>query len=177
MVRKVRSVYECPSCMGVAEAGNLTRLGGKVREFFRDRDGRPEPGVVIHRVLCWWCRTYHSPEEVASCMKIPDKRAVGVNGAGCSLSASAAGVLKQYSELWEFLCGPQMADGRKRQAGKLSLSCSAGRVSLTLNDPQTGQYCHLEGEAVDDLLLMAEAGLAEGNLPWRASSYGQGKRR
>lgn len=169
-------MYECPACMGITEALHLTQLGGKVRPFFRDRDGRPEPGVTVYRVLCWWCREYHPPEEVEACMKIPDKRSAAVNGHGCSLSAKASGLLGPFSELWAFLTGTPVEGGKPRQAGKLSLSCSAGRVQLTLNDPETAQYCHLEGEAVDDLLLLADAGLCDGSLAWRTSSYTPRKR-
>lgn len=171
MVRSRRFVNECPACMSVAEAHHLKDLGGKIRPFFRDRTGALEQGVIVTRVLCWWCREYHPPTEVESCMKIPEKRATTNGAAGCSLNASAAGLLSPFSELWAFLTGNAETDGKRRLPGKLSLSCAAGRLSLTLNDPQTGQYCHLDGEALDDLLLMAESGLADGSLPWRPSSY------
>jgi hypothetical protein len=162
--------------MSVQEAYDLTALGGKVRPYFRDRDGRPSPGVVITEVLCWWCRERHHPDEVEKCMALPRKPAA-VNGSASSTSKSlGAGLLSPFSELWGFLTTTQYEDGTKRQTGKLSVSCESGMLGLLLTDPETGQYAFLNGHSLDDLLLEAETRMGDGSLSWRPSRW-QGKGR
>lgn len=145
-------------------------------EYFRERDGLGRPAVKIVDVLCWWCRLRHSPEGVELCMKIPDRRADAASGTGSLSSALDAGLLTQYSEIWAFLMGTDSVTGVSRKSGSLSLKFASGMLGLSLNDQETGQYCYLNGPKLDDLLLMAEAGLADGSLPWRASN-GDSKRR
>lgn len=176
MVRKRLSVYVCPSCGVVASPFHLDAANGKSRSSFRDDRGNIMAGVFVWKVLCWWCREYHPATEVEACMKIPDRKAFPEAANGSFSSALDPGLLKQYSELWGWLTGCDGSTGKRRQPGSLSLKCSAGMVSLTLNDPATGQYCTLNLAGVDDLLLMAEAGLGDGSLPWRPSSYGNGKK-
>lgn len=175
MVRR-RTVYECPACMSLAEALNLTALGGKVRPTFSERDGRPLPGVVVRRVLCWWCREYHDPVEVETCMSLP-RKAVSANGSPSSTSSALdAGPFKQYSELWALLTSTTFEDGTSRQTARLSLSYESGMLGLLLTDDETGQYAFLNGRSVVSLLEEAELRLADGSLSWRPSRY-QGKAR
>jgi len=144
---------------------------------FRSRDGGAPPRVTVERVLCWWCRTFHSPEEVESCMKIPERRASAQSGGGSSSSALDAGPLAGCSELWAFLQGIDTVTGASRLPGSMSLKLQSGLLALTLNDQETSQYVFLQGRSLGDLLLMVEAGLADGSLPWRESSGDKRKRR
>lgn len=177
MVRKGRYRYECTDCGGLTNPLDLMRLGGKVRPDFRARDGHDEPAVKIVRVLCFWCRFYHEPAEVLTCMKIPERRAVSANGTGCSSSALEAGLLTQYSELWAFLTGNPSGTGKPRLPGSLSLRLESGLLAVSLTDPETCQYCCLNGTKLDDLLTQLELGLEDGSLPWRPSKYGPAKKR
>jgi hypothetical protein len=77
-----------------------------------------------------------------------------------------------FPELWAFLTCFTSPDGGKRQGGKVSLSCEGGVWSLALNDPSTALYACLNGQDLDDLILMAEARLSESTMPWRPSNYG-----
>lgn len=103
-------------------------------------------------------------------MKIPSRNALSSGGGGSSSNALALGLLAQYSELSAFLLGKDTVTGQVRKSGSLSLKCSLGFLGLTLNDPETGQYCFLQGTSLDDLLLLAESGLGDGSLPWRVSN-------
>lgn len=54
------------------------------------------PGrVIVTRVLCWWCREYHHPDEVEKCMVLPRKTASVEGSQSSTSSALAAGPLKQ----------------------------------------------------------------------------------
>lgn len=170
-------VYKCTDCGGATNPLDLMRLGGKPRPDFRARDGRAEAAVRVYQVLCWWCRTYHPPEEVETCMKIPERHAEASNGTGSSSKSLVAGLLTPFCEIWAFLTGTDSATGKKRQPGNLSLRLSSGQLAVTLNDAETCQYCSLMGDSLDDLLLLAEAGLSDGSLPWRPSQYAKPKRR
>lgn len=108
-------------------------------------------------------------------MKIPDRRANGALAGGSSLSASVPGLLEPFSELLAFLSGSPGETGGGRVPGSLSLKLQSGNWGVSLNDGETGQYCFVEGRSLDDLLLMIDAGLGEGSLPWRASGYSSGK--
>lgn len=177
MSRGRRYVYRCPDCMTVARAIELTARGGKAREPFRDPDGHIEPGVRIVEVLCWWCRTMHSPAEVEACMAMP--RPVAVTGEG-SLSSSIAKMppwLSQFPEIWEFLSKPSYADGTPRQLGKVSLGLVSDGVQMTLTDPSSSTYCSRHYKTVEDALLGFEIGLKEGSLTWRASGPPRAKKR
>jgi len=166
----------CPDCGDVNDPVELTRLGGKVREYFQDRDGRNVPAVEIRTVLCWWCRERHSPAEVQACMALPRKTATANGSSSSTSSALAAGLLEPYPELWAMLTAVSFEDGTKRRTARLSLSCESGLLGLLLTDEETGQYAFLNGHRVDDLLAEAELRLADGSLSWRPSRY-QGKGR
>lgn len=131
------------------------------------------PGVI----LCWWCRSYHSPGEVDKCMALPEKRATVGASESSMLNALDAGPLKQYCELWAVLTATTYPDGRRRQTGRLSLSCESSLLKVTVTDQETGQYACLTGGSLDELLLALEMGIADGTCPWRPSSYENGKSR
>jgi hypothetical protein len=135
------------------------------------------PPATIGNVLCWWCRTMHSPGEVQSCMALPEKRAIAAVSGSSTSNALVAGLLTPFSELWAVLTAQAYPDGRKRLTGRLSLSCESSLLKVTVTDPETGLYGCLTGSSVDDLLLAIETGLADGTFPWRASSYDNGKAR
>jgi len=153
----------------------MTRLGGKVREPFRPRDGLGVPGVKILSVLCWWCRTMHSPDEVSTCMALPEKRANAGSSESSTSSVLVAGPLSQYTELWAFLTATSYPDGRKRATGRFSLSCESGLLGLLLQDDETGQYAFLNGRSVEGLLTEVELRLSDGSLSWRPSRYSSRK--
>jgi hypothetical protein len=83
----------------------------------------------------------------------------------------APGALKQFSELWAFLTIGTYPDGAKRKTGRLSFSCDAGALTLSLNDPETNQYVTLTGESIDDLLETAELKMVADELAWRKSKF------
>lgn len=171
MARFQRYVYQCPACECLTREVALMRVGGKVREPCWDRDGRSTPGVKVIKVLCWWCREYHAPEEVDACMALPEKRATAESSTSSTSSALDAGLLSQYTELWVFLTSPSYPDGRKRLTGRLLLTCESGLLGLSLQDDQTGQYAFLNGRSVNSLLEEVELRLSDGSLAWKPSRY------
>jgi len=172
MVRKGRWVDRRAATLTWEEAVYLTALGGKVRLVDMDTVPSGKPAVTVGRVLCWWCREYHSPAEVEACMALP-RKAAAVSGSGSStLKSLDAGLLTQYSEIWAFLTAEAYEDGTKRQTGRLSLSFESGLLGLLLTDEGNGQYAFLNGRTVNGLLEEAELRLADGSLSWRPSRYG-----
>jgi hypothetical protein len=142
---------------------------------FRRHRAPPPPPAKVTRVLCWWCREYHSPAEVEACMALPRKVA-GQNGAPSSTSSALEkGLFEQFSELWEFLQASSYSDGTKRRTGRISLSCDAGLLSLILTDVETGQYACLTGRNPSGLFEEAELRLADGSLSWRPSRFTKGR--
>jgi len=166
-----RGMYECPDCKVMTREVALTAIGGKVRDPCWDRDGRAHPAVRVVKVLCWWCRTFHPPEEVEPCMALPRKVAPAAGSETSSSSSLDAGPLKSSPELWAFLTATSYPDGAKRKTGKLSLSSESGLLGLLLTDAETGQYAFLNGRSLDDLIAEAELRLGDGSLSWRASKY------
>jgi len=166
-----RTACELPiDWLGLAEAGRV------LRPSFQDRDGYDVPAVSIGRVLCWWCREYHSPAEVERCMALPRKVAAANGSTSSTSNALDAGLLKQYSELWAFLTQNSFEDGLKRRTGRISVSCESDMLGLLLTDDETGQYAFLNGRKLDDLLAEAEIRLSDGSLSWRPSRYGSRKK-
>lgn len=176
MSRK-RGLNKCPACLTIAECQYLTSLGRKVREPFRDRDGRLCPGVVVRSVLCWWCRERHSPDEVEKCMAIERPAALKGGGSTSCSTAKMPPWLSQYPELWEFLSKPSYRDGTPRQLGKISLGWSSDGIQVTLTDPSSSGYCSRHYPSLDDALGALEIGLVDQSLSWRASGPPKGKRR
>jgi len=130
------------------------------------------PPATIVNVLCWWCRTMHSPDEVSSCMALP-RKAADANGSPSSTSNSlVAGPLSTLPELWGFLTATAYPDGTKRRTGRLSVSFESGMLGLLLTDDETGQYAFLNGRNLDDLLAEAELRLGDGSLSFRPSRFG-----
>lgn len=174
---KKTHLYKCTDCGAESHLLQAWENGRKLRPPLRERDGVDVGRVVVHRVLCWWCRTYHPPSEVDACMALPRKPSGNGSSASSMSSALDAGLLKQYSELWGFLTLAAYPDGTKRKTGRLSLSCDVDMLGLGLQDEETGQYAFLNGRSLDDLLLEAESRLSDGTMPWRASRFqGKGRR-
>ncbi len=171
MVRKRLSLNGCRSGLTWEEAVYLTALGGKVRLVDLDSVPSDKPAVTVGRILCWWCREYHSPAEVVSCMAIPRKVASAESSTSSTSSALVAGPLSQYSELWAFLTAAAYEDGQKRRTGRLSLSCEQGMLGILLNDEETGQYAFLNGRSLEGLLTEVELRLGDGSLSWRPSRF------
>jgi len=92
-----------------------------------------------------------------------------VSSSGSSVKRSTT--FDSFPELWAFLTSYKCPDGTGRQGGKLSLSCEQSVWTLALNDPTTSLYACLSSQDLDDLVLMAEARLAESTMPWRPSAY------
>ena len=156
----------------------IVALQAKAREHALDLqmvDAARGSPVAPCRILCQWCRDYHSPEEVELCMALPEKRAIVGASASSTSSALGAGLLTPFSELWAVLTATSYPDGRPRLTGRLSLSCESSLLKLTLTDNQTGHYACLTGSSLDDLLLSMEAGLSDGTCPWRLSTFDNGK--
>jgi len=177
LMRVRRRVNECPACMSVTEAVDLTALGGKVRPYFRDRDGKASPGVQIVRVLCCFCREYHHPDEVAKCMAIERPKPTSNGSSSSSSPVRMPMFLKEFPELWEFLEKPSYKDGTPRQPGRISFGLSYGGIQVTLTDPSSSTYCSRNYPSVEDALLALEVALAEGSLTWRASGPLKGRKR
>jgi hypothetical protein len=91
-------------------------------------------------------------------------------------SALAAGPLKPFPELWDFLTTTSMPDGASRQTGRLSVCFESGVLKLSLTDDHTRQYASLSGRSLDDLMAEVELRLADGSLPWRPSTFTKAKR-
>lgn len=157
--------------LSMAECIRLRDLGGRERPPWRVPEGCELPPVVIRRVLCCFCREYHSVAEVDGCMALPRKVAgVSPNGSSGS-NVLRAGLLSDFCELWAFLTATSYPDGQKRLTGRLSLSSEHGQLGLLLNDDDNGQYCFLNGDSLDDMLLAVETGLAGSTLSWRPSKW------
>jgi len=171
MVRRVRKVNGCVSCIGMEDAVRLTALGGKVREYFKPRDRRPFVRVTIGDILCWWCRERHSPERVEACMALPRKIARAEDSASSTSNVLDAGLLSQYSELWAFLTTTTYPDGTKRLPGKISLSCESGLLGLLLTDCDNDQYAFLSGRNPTTMLEEAELRLSDCSLSFKPSKY------
>lgn len=176
MVRNRPWVDKRSAFMSWEEAVYLTALGGKPRPMQPARPTDGQPATVVSRVLCWWCREMHSPAEVEICMALPRKTAAANGSASSTSKPLAAGLLKQYSELWEFLTAETYPDGTKRRTGRISVSFESGLLGLLLTDEETGQYAFLNGRDLDDLLADGELRLADGSLSWRPSRYQQRKK-
>jgi len=177
MSRSKRGLNDCPACMTMEEAVRLTELGGRVREYFTSRGDRYLPAVVITRVLCWWCREYHSPAEVVTCMAMERPRVVQGDGSPSSLTAKMPTWLSQYPELWEFLSRPSYKDGSPRQLGKISFGLNSAGIQMTLTDPSSSTYCSRAYSTIEDALLAFEVGLGDGSLTWRASGPVKARKR
>lgn len=166
-----RVVKKRPVSMTLDECENLRQAALRWAQHFAERDGLRSERVPIRRVLCWRCRAMHSPAEVETCMPLPEKPAPTAGSTSSTSSALAPGPLKEYSELWGFLSLTAYPDGRKRRPGKISLSCDAGLLGLSLMDDETGQYAFLNGKDLDNLLTEAELRLADGTLSFKVSKY------
>jgi len=94
-----------------------------------------------------------------------------------SSSLSPGQLLSGFAEIWEFLTKPTYRDGSQRHLGKVSLAVSSGGLQVTLTDVTSNSYCCVTAASLDDAFLALEVGLKDGNLPWRASSYDQGKKK
>jgi len=110
-------------------------------------------------------------------MALPRKLPGAGAGPQSSSISLTAGPLSSLPQLWQFLTSTCYEDSSPRKTGRISLSVSGGRLALSLNDDETSQYAFLEGDGVDDLLLMAEQLLEEDRMPWRTSKWsGKGKK-
>jgi len=86
-------------------------------------------------------------------------------------TVQASTTFSSFPEIWAFLTSLSCPDGSARSPGTVSLSLNGGIWNLALNDPTTGLYAALSGQSFDDLILMVEARLAEGTMPWKVSKY------
>jgi len=177
VVRKVLYLDKDTARLTWQECVDLMALGGIVRPPFRERDGVHVPAVEPQRILCHWCRFYHSPAEVEACMALERPVPVEANGSTSSLTVKAPSWLSQLPELWEFLSKPSYRDGKPRQLGKVSVGLVSGGVQMTLTDPSSSTYCSRQFPTLDDALLAFELGLKEGSLQWKASGPQRGRKR
>jgi hypothetical protein len=131
------------------------------------------PWLSVELVRCAQCTPGHpSTEGMVIMCPVPTKatRESLATSSGSNLKPNTT--FASFPELWAFLTSCSCPDGSKRLPGKLSLSCECGLWTLLLTDPHTSLYACLTGSDLDDLVLMAEARLAESTMPWRASRYG-----
>jgi len=141
------------------------------REPMRPRDGRATPPVdVSELVYSRQLRDLAWRVEVLCMALVKPSTSPAANGTSGS-AVSRGELLKQYSELWEFLTGRAYSDGSSRTPGCMSVKCSPGGLQVTLTDPSSGSYCCLTAATLDDALLALEMGLADGSAPWRQSTY------
>ncbi len=175
-MRRKRMLDDRSACRSDAELSRLTALGGIPRPV-NWYDGCPVPGrVVVTDILCWWCRSRHSPGEVEKCMALERPVIAEPGGSISSLTARIPPWLAQFPELWEFLSKPSYKDGTPRQMGKISLSLVSDGIQVTLTDPSTSAYCCRQYKSLDDALLTLEVGLGEGSLTWKASNPPKGRK-
>lgn len=116
-------------------------------------------------------------ESAVSVCPVPTKATAASLASSSGSSVKRSTTFDSFPELWAFLTSCECPDGSKRQQGKVSLSCNASMWSLILTDPHTSLYACLNGPDLDDLVLMAEARLAESTMPWRQSVFAPGKGR
>lgn len=116
-------------------------------------------------------------ESLVPMCPLPTKQTRESLDTSCGSTAKPSSTFDSFPELWAFLTSSLFPDGTKRQTGKMSLSFDSGIWSLVLTDLHTQLYACLNAPSVDDLILMAEARLAESTMPWRASNYGPKGRR
>lgn len=177
MVRSRTRVYWCPSCGATSVKPRFGRVPGKVRETVSLVDGVSYPSCARHEQLCYWCEVGFWGGEGERCMAFPTRPAAAASSGSSLSSALAAGPLKPYPELWDFLTTTVLADGGSRQTGRLSVCFESGVLKLSLTDDHTGQYASLSGRNLDDLIAEVELRLADGSLPWRPSNFIKGKRK
>jgi len=177
MVRKGSKVNSCLATMSMEEAILLRARGGLVRPYFQERDCRPHPAPVVTRILCHWCREYHSPGEVEACMAIPKPVATESNGSLSSATAKMPQWLSGCAQLWEFLTKPSYADGTQRQLGKVSLCFVSGGLQVTLTDPTSSTYSSRVYRDLETALLEIEEALESGMITWRPSGPPRGRKR
>jgi hypothetical protein len=134
---------------------------GQRRRF---RPGRLSPRIV---------ETFPDVAEVGLCMVLPRKNAGARAGSSSRSKLLDAGPLANYAELWAFLTSVTHPDGEKRKTGRLSFSCDAGALVLSLNDPETSQYATLTGDSLKVILDEAELQMNAGELRWRQSKFGK----
>ncbi len=170
MARRKSFLNKRTASMSWEEAVYLTALGGKPRPDFARRDYPLLPAVRITRVLCCFCREYHSPDEVERCMAIPRPTVTANGDSSSSWTAKMPTWLSQFPELWEFLSKPFYSDGKPRQLGKISFGLNSSGLQMTLTDPSSSTYCSRNYPTMEDALLAFELGLSEGSLTWRKSS-------
>lgn len=172
-----RVVKRRPASVTDEEWVQMVERGRLVGPYFQPRDGRPSSAVVFSNILCWWCRRYHSPTEVETCMAMERPTAVEGNGSTSCSTARMPPWLSQYVELWEFLSKPFYKDGTPRQTGKVSFGLNSGGIQMTLTDPSSSTYCSRNHQTIEDALLAFEVGLSDGSLSWRASGPLKGRKR
>lgn len=175
MVYSRRVVKRRPASLTPEEWDNI--VAGRIKWPPAGDAGSAEPDDLPadRTILCWWCREYHRASEVKGCMGLPMKKATQGNSTSSTSSVLVPGLLAAFSEIWAFLTATSYPDGSKRRTGRLSLSCESGQLKLSLSDDETAQYICLSSTSLDDALLAAEVGMAEGTLSWRESKYqGQG---
>ncbi len=172
-----RYVFVCPACGGTTRQLRVEAARGGFREPYSLVDGKQYPSCRQIEQLCYWCEVDGWSRKDKTWMRIPDRKGTAQQNGSSSSSAMSPGLFLPFSELVAFLKGSDGQTGAGRLPGNLSLKLQSGNWGLSLNDPETGQYVFLEGTSLDDLLLMAEAGLETGTLPWRVSSYANGKKK
>lgn len=173
---KYGKVNKRTPCMTMEEAFTLTALGGKPRPDFARRPFDAGGNVEIRQVKCWWCREYHSPLEVETCMALPRKSDTTDSLPSSTSNVLDAGPLTQLEELWAFLTASAFPDGSSRRTGRLSLCFESGMLKLSLNDEETGQYACLSGRNLQTLLEEVELRFSDGSVPWRASRFNKSRR-
>lgn len=139
------------------------------------------PGICLGQVCPWlsvelWscdhCGTngIHKERKVLVCPLPTKATRDSLNGSSGS-DVKRSSMFDSFPEIWQFLTCLNAPDGSARQPGTMSLSLNGGIWNLALNDPATGLYAALSCQAIDDLLLMTEARLSEGTMPWKVSKY------
>jgi len=157
--------------LDMVERGKLPRLETPARP------GRTWPAVDVSDLVFRRQLDDLSWRLEKLCMAMLRPTVSGPANGSLSSLASQGQLLRDFSELWEFLTGLTYQDGKPRQTGSISLKCFAGKIQVTLTDPSGGCYCCQSSASLDDAFLALEIGLKEGTLPWRPSGYAKEKRK
>ena len=176
MVYQRRVLKRRPVSLTDEEWHTLHVAGTRWSPQFMPRDGFDAGPVPVPRVLCLWCRSYHSPAEVPTCMAMPRPVPLSVDGSTSSLTATMPKWLSRFPELWEFLSKASYQGGAQRQLGKVSLGLVSDGIQMTLTDPSSSTYCSRHYPTLEEALLGFEAGLKDGSLPWKPSGPQRGKK-
>jgi hypothetical protein len=96
--------------------------------------------------------------------------------AGKAPSLVRDALAERLPSLIEFLTEPQYEDGSPRELPTLTLFAESGCLKAALNDRDGGRVAFVTAVSLEALFEALEEGLVFGNLDWRQSRSGRGRK-